>query len=56
MFPTALIGVCANPSMLCNMVMRPTLIAGGAIAGIASLIVLGTSNLMPSRMKVEQVA
>jgi hypothetical protein len=56
LFPTALIGVCANPDMSCNMVMRPTLIAGGAIAGIASLIVLGTANLMPSRMKVEQVA
>jgi hypothetical protein len=35
-FPTALIGVCANPMMLCNMVMRPTLMLSGIIAMAAS--------------------
>jgi hypothetical protein len=29
--PTVLIGVCANPDMLCNMIMRPTLILSGLI-------------------------
>lgn len=37
LFPTALIGVCANPSMMCNMVMRPTLIAAGTVAIAASV-------------------
>lgn len=50
-FPTVLIGVCANPDMLCNMVMRPTLIAGGSIAIAASLVVIATSNLgTPQKM------
>jgi hypothetical protein len=35
LFPTVLIGVCANPDMICNMIMRPTLIAAG-ILSIAS--------------------
>ena len=39
LFPTVLIGVCAMPDMLCNMVMRPTLIAAGTLA-IASSVVL----------------
>jgi hypothetical protein len=56
LFPTALIGVCANPDMLCNSAMRPTLIAGGTIAGIASLILLVTTNLVPPRMNVEPAA
>jgi hypothetical protein len=29
--PTTLIGVCANPDMICNSVMRPTLILTGTI-------------------------
>ena len=37
LFPTLLIGVCANPSMMCNLVMRPTLIAAGTIAIAASI-------------------
>ncbi len=35
-FPTALIGVCAMPTHLCNMVMKPTLILSGIIAMAAS--------------------
>jgi hypothetical protein len=37
LFPTALIGVCASPTMICNMVMRPTLIAAGTLAIAASV-------------------
>ena len=33
--PTFLIGVCANPDMLCNSVMKPTLILTGILAIIA---------------------
>jgi hypothetical protein len=36
-FPTVLIGVCAMPTHLCNMVMKPTLILSGIIAMAASL-------------------
>jgi hypothetical protein len=42
LLPTVLMGVCANPMMLCNMVMRPTLILGGSLASLTNLIVLGT--------------
>jgi len=56
LFPTVLIGVCTNPDMLCNSAMRPTLIAGGTIAGIASLVLLATTNLVPPRMNVEPAA
>jgi hypothetical protein len=38
LFPTALIGVCANPDMVCNMIMRPTLIAAGVLAIAASIV------------------
>jgi hypothetical protein len=40
--PTVLIGVCANPAHLCNMILRPTLILSGGLAALTSLIVLGT--------------
>ncbi len=39
LFPTYLIGVCASNMMLCNMIMRPTLILGGALAILFSLVV-----------------
>src|SRR5512146_1232942 len=39
LFPVALIGVCAMPTMICNMVMRPTLIAGGILAIAASVVI-----------------
>jgi hypothetical protein len=37
LLPTVLIGVCASPDMLCNSLMKPTLIFGGTVAAIASL-------------------
>jgi hypothetical protein len=37
LFPTALIGVCAKPDMICNMIMKPTLILAGTLTIIASL-------------------
>jgi hypothetical protein len=42
LLPTALIGVCANPTHLCNMIMRPTLLLSGSLIALTSLIVLGT--------------
>jgi hypothetical protein len=37
LIPTVLIGVCANPMMLCNMVMRPLLILFGSLTAAASV-------------------
>ena len=36
LLPTALIGVCASPDMVCNSVMRPFLILTGTVVTIAS--------------------
>ncbi len=44
LFPTVLIGVCANPMMNCHMVMMPALILSGALVIIASIIVFVTSR------------
>jgi hypothetical protein len=40
LLPTALIGVCASPDMICNSVMKPTLILSGTVAAAASLVAL----------------
>jgi len=40
LLPTALIGVCGNPEMICNMFMKPALILGGSIVSGLSLISL----------------
>jgi hypothetical protein len=44
LIPTALIGVCANPMMMCNMVLKPTLILSGSLAILTSLFVFGISQ------------
>ena len=44
LFPTVLIGVCANPDMLCNMIMRPGLVLSGSLAIAASLVVFFSSR------------
>jgi hypothetical protein len=46
LFPTVLIGVCSNPDMLCNMIMKPGLILLGSLAILASLVVFITSRKM----------
>ncbi len=46
LFPTTLIGVCANPAMLCNMVMRPGLVLSGSLAILASVVVFVSSRKM----------
>jgi hypothetical protein len=51
LLPTALIGVCANPDMLCNSVMRPTLILGGSL-----VVVLGLVGLVRSWRQKEELA
>jgi hypothetical protein len=40
LFPTVLIGVCANPMMICNMIMKPALILMGTLVIGASLVML----------------
>jgi hypothetical protein len=44
LFPTALIGVCANPMMICQMVMLPTLVAAGSLAMVTSAISFMTAR------------
>ncbi len=40
LLPTALVGVCSNPEMLCSSVMKPTLILAGVLAAAASVAAL----------------
>jgi hypothetical protein len=37
LLPTYLIGVCPDPAMLCNNVMRPALLFSGGIVGLVSI-------------------
>ena len=52
LLPTVMIGVCSNPDMLCNMVMRPLLIVGGLLAtGVSALVLFrerGTESSVTS--------
>ena len=49
LLPTALIGVCGNPDMICNSIMKPTLILMGSL-----VIALSIYGLVKSlRMKEE---
>ena len=48
MLPTTLIGVCSGSDMLCNMIMKPTLILGGAlVAGISFVSFLTSWRMQP---------
>ncbi len=44
LFPTVLIGVCANPSMPCNLIEKPMLILSGILVIGASLVTLASSR------------
>jgi hypothetical protein len=44
LFPTVLIGVCANAMMPCNMIEKPTLILSGILIVGASLVALASSR------------
>lgn len=44
LFPAFLIGVCPNPDMICNMIMRPTLIAAGVLAIASSVILFANAH------------
>jgi hypothetical protein len=51
LLPTALIGVCASADMLCNSVMKPTLILSGIL-----IVAISAATLIMSERQVEQVA
>ena len=51
LLPTALIGVCGNPDMICNSVMKPTLIMLGSL--LIALSIFGVVKSM--RMNGESV-
>jgi hypothetical protein len=52
-FPTYLIGVCPNNAMICNMIMKPTLIAGGTltIAACAAALISAFQMKEPAYIK-----
>jgi hypothetical protein len=51
LLPTVLIGVCANPDMVCNSIMKPSLILGGS-----GLVALSLVGLVQTLGKKEAVA
>jgi hypothetical protein len=51
LFPTALIGVCASADMLCNSVMKPTLILSGIL-----IVAISAGTLIYSERQPEQIA
>jgi hypothetical protein len=44
LLPATLIGVCASDQMICNMVMRPSLVLGGILTIVTSVIALLASR------------
>ena len=44
LFPTVLIGTCAVPTMMCNLVMKPTLLASGILIIAASIGLFVTAS------------
>ena len=50
LLPAALIGVCASADMLCNSVMKPTLILSGILIIAISLAVLIKSERQPEQI------
>jgi hypothetical protein len=56
LLPTVLIGVCSNPAMLCNTLMKPALILGGTVAAATSLytLLLTFSHEASGRMAAER--
>ena len=51
LLPTALIGVCASADMLCNSVMKPTLILSGIL-----IMAISAATLIMSERQTEQLA
>jgi Domain of unknown function (DUF4418) len=51
LLPTALIGVCASADMLCNSVMKPTLIMSGILT-----IAISAAMVIYSERQAEQIA
>jgi hypothetical protein len=49
LLPTRLIGVCANAAMLCNSIMRPTLVLSGILVIAISLVALVISERRPEQ-------
>jgi len=54
LLPTLLIGTCANAAMICNVLMRPILLASGTLAIVASiaLFVLAREPELPTAQAV----
>jgi hypothetical protein len=55
LLPTALIGTCMNPSMVCNLLMRPILLAAGILA-ITTSVALFAAAREPEMVAAQAVA
>ncbi len=44
LLPTVLIGTCGSPMMICNILMRPILLASGIVAIVASIALFVTAR------------
>ena len=44
LLPTLLIGTCGSPMMICNLLMRPILLASGIVAIVASIALFVTAR------------
>lgn len=44
LLPTVLIGTCMSPSMICNLLMRPILLATGTLAILATVILFAVAR------------
>jgi len=49
LFPTALIGVCANPDMSCVVLMKPILLLIGAVAGVLGIAAMAWNFIIQSQ-------
>ncbi|MGA2317975.1 MAG: DUF4418 family protein [Thermodesulfobacteriota bacterium] len=49
LFPTALIGVCTNPDMLCVVLMKPILLLIGAVAGVLGIAAMAWNFIIQSQ-------
>lgn len=47
LIPSTLIGVCADPKMLCNLALKPTLLLSGSLVILTSLIALIVAQTQP---------
>lgn len=52
LLPTTLVGVCANPEMICNSVMKPSLLlSGGLVSGLSTFGFVRTLRIQEPKVE-----